>query len=278
MSGEDAGGCQMRHVVLEEECMVEDEKMFKFLMSIMDDRDNSAPTETNGAHSPTEDDAEGHLGRNSDGSAYTGNNLKYGEAAWPNMDNAWGYSGTHVYTALARPPMGMGAGDIQEPFVTKSKSHKKEFYCALCDVLARSEDGLRAHRNGIKHTKKCRLFHVQTNGLPARSVPKGPHAAVTHFRCEICGINTTDEAGLQAHFAGQKHMKKLKLLKIQDPHGTAQAAKLAPSASAAVASKKPAEKEVQHTNMPFRYEMCGIFTTTKAGWRRTTPDRSTKSV
>ena len=37
------------------------------------------------------------------------------------------------------------------------------------------------------------------------------------FRCEICQIETTDAGGLQAHFAGKKHLKKMKLVNHANP-------------------------------------------------------------
>jgi hypothetical protein len=83
----------------------------------------------------------------------------------------------------------------------------------------------------------------------------------SHFRCIICSITTTDEAGLWAHFDGQKHTKKLKLLNMQDPNGTAHTV----PATTAGSSGAPAEKEIQHTDMPFRCEICGIFCTDTSG-------------
>lgn len=67
--------------------------------------------------------------------------------------------------------------------------------CSLCNILVSSEDTLQSHMLGKAHRKK---FQMQMTELDE-----------ARFCCDVCGITTTDNAGLIMHLQGAKHRARV---------------------------------------------------------------------
>ncbi|KAK7347609.1 hypothetical protein VNO80_22145 [Phaseolus coccineus] len=114
-------------------------------------------------------------------------------------------------------------GDDNHAGSSLQKKPKKEWSCALCQIVATSEKGLNDHLQGKKHKVKAASLTTKKMGLDARQDGETLGSGISPVDKDkdkvelsaLCQVVATSEKDLNDHLQGKKHKVKAASLTTQ---------------------------------------------------------------
>lgn len=114
----------------------------------------------------------------------------------------------HLKNASHQKKVKAASGTSLDSFMSQIRADPTSVYwCKVCTLQCTGPKDYEAHCAGKKHRSKAALGSGQ-HIPPAGGAAQPPQQPPSQFRCDICQITTTDQAGLDMHLAGKKHKKK----------------------------------------------------------------------
>lgn len=140
---------------------------------------------------------------------------------------------TPAVGASSAPPGASAAGAARRS--NSAPTPQEKFACDVCsNVFCNSEAVLKVHKAGKQHQRKEEALRTQANRAAlaggaqvvprnetegstvtaASAAPRPPVAAsgCKAFRCDLCGVQCSGSAQMDAHLKGRQHSKKEKAL------------------------------------------------------------------